>query len=127
MTTEFEPKHTPFPWARHDDGGRLPGVYERSGGFRYGPEANDWVWGAKGPGYGVVADVFSRGTRLRVIVMAAVRYDYALIATAAGPFHQFSQDYGTGHPSSANLEVARDIGKYINSFRWSGDRRKRPQ
>ena len=79
------------------------------------------------PGYGVVADVFSRGTRLRVIVMAAVRYDYALIATAAGPFHQFSQDYGTGHPSSANLEVAMDIGKYINSFRWSGDRRKRPQ
>lgn len=49
-------KHTPFPWTVHDNGGKLPGVYERSGGFEYGPEASDWVWGPKGPGYGVVAD-----------------------------------------------------------------------
>jgi hypothetical protein len=48
--------HTDFPWRRFDDGGKLPNVYERSGGFRYGPEASDWVWGPKGPGYGVVAD-----------------------------------------------------------------------
>lgn len=84
------------------------------------------------PGYGVVADVYPRDTsstynRLRVIVMAAVRHDYALIATAAGPYHEFSPDYGTGHPSGANLEVAMDMGKYVNSFRWFGDRRKRPQ
>lgn len=59
--------------------------------------------------------------------MAAVRHDYALIATAAGPYHEFSPDYGTGHPSGANLEVAMDMGKYVNSFRWFGDRRKRPQ
>ncbi len=79
------------------------------------------------PGYGVIADVFARGSRLRVIVMAAIKHDYALIATAAGPFHQFSPDYGTGHPSAANLEVAMDMGKYVNSFRWYGDRRKRQQ
>ncbi|MGV1088363.1 MAG: zinc ribbon domain-containing protein [Mycobacterium sp.] len=79
------------------------------------------------PGYGVIADVFARGTRMRVIVMAAVRHDYALIATAAGPYHEFTQDYGTGHPSAANLEVAMDMGKYVNSFRWFGDRRVRPQ
>ena len=48
--------HTPFPWTRHDDGGTLPGVYVKRGGFRYGREASDWIWGPKGPGYGVVAD-----------------------------------------------------------------------
>mgnify|MGYP003608679030 CR=1 FL=1 len=79
------------------------------------------------PGYGAFADVFSRGTRMRVVVMAAIRHDYALIATAAGPYHEFSQDYGTGHPSAANLEVAMDMGKYVNSFRWFGDKRVRPK
>ncbi|MGI9125167.1 MAG: zinc ribbon domain-containing protein [Mycobacterium sp.] len=78
------------------------------------------------PGYGVVADLYARDARLRVIVMAAVRHDYALIATAAGPYHEFSPDYGTGHPSGANLELAMDMGKYVNSFRWSGDRHRRP-
>jgi hypothetical protein len=48
--------HTPFPWTRHDDGGTLPGVYVKRGGFRYGPQASDWIWGPRGPGYGVVAD-----------------------------------------------------------------------
>ena len=78
------------------------------------------------PGYGVVGDVFSRGARMRVVVMAAVRHDYALIATAAGPYHEFTPDYGTGHPSAVNLEVAMDMGKYVNSFRWFGDKRVRP-
>jgi hypothetical protein len=55
------PRHTPFPWARHDDGGMLPGVYVKRGGFRYGPEAADWIWGPKGPGYGVVADCSPHG------------------------------------------------------------------
>jgi hypothetical protein len=82
------------------------------------------------PGYGVVADVYSRDsaasrTRLRVIVMAAVKHDYALVAVAVGPYHEFSPDYGTGHPSGANLELAMDMGKYVNSFRWAGDRHGR--
>jgi hypothetical protein len=83
------------------------------------------------PGFGLVADVYPRDTsstfnRLRVIVMAAVRHDYALIATAAGPYQEFSSEYGPGHPSGANLEVAMDMGKYVNSFRWFGDRYARP-
>jgi len=82
------------------------------------------------PGYGVVADVYSRDSaasraRLRVIVMAAVKHDYALVAAAVGPYHEFSPDYGTGHPSGANLELAMDMGKYVNSFRWAGDRHGR--
>jgi hypothetical protein len=54
--------------------------------------------------------------------MAAIRHDYALIAAASGPYHEFSPDYGPGHPSGANLEVAMDMGKYVNSFKWNGDR-----
>ncbi len=83
------------------------------------------------PGYGIVADLYPRTTsstytRLRVIIMAAVKHDYALIASATGPYHEFSPSYGTGHPSGANLEVAIDVGKYINSFKWNGDRYGRP-
>ena len=83
------------------------------------------------PGYGVVADVFPTAssatyTRLRVMILAAVKHDYALIATAIGPYHEFSPAYGTGQPSGANLELAMDMGKYVNSFRWYGDRFGRP-
>ena len=83
------------------------------------------------PGFGVIADVFPTGStatynRLRVIVMAAVKHDYALIAAAVGPYHQFSPDYGNGHPSGANVELAMDMGKYVNSFKWYGDRYARP-
>ncbi|EHB59456.1 hypothetical protein MycrhDRAFT_1892 [Mycolicibacterium rhodesiae JS60] len=83
------------------------------------------------PGYGVVADLFPTSssatyTRLRVIVVAAVKHDYALIAAAVGPYHRFGPDYGDGHPSGANLELAMDMGKYVNSFRWRGDRYSRP-
>ncbi len=79
------------------------------------------------PGYGVVADDYpqnasGRYTRLRVLIVAAVKHDYALIAAAVGPYHKFSPTYGSGHPSGANLELAMDMGKYVNSFKWRGDR-----
>ncbi len=82
------------------------------------------------PGFGVVADLYPRDlaasrARLRVIVMAAVKHDYALVVTAIGPYHEFSPDYGNGQPSGANLELALDMGKYVNSFRWNGDRHGR--
>jgi hypothetical protein len=82
------------------------------------------------PGYGVAADDYpqssnGRYARLRILVMVAVKHDYALIAAAVGPYHRFSPDYGSGHPSGANLELAMDIGKYVNSFRWAGDRHTR--
>jgi hypothetical protein len=75
------------------------------------------------PGYGVVADDYPQGpsgtfTRLRLVVMVAVKHDYALVAAAIGPYHEFSREFGNGHPSAANLQLAMDMGKYVNSFRW---------
>ena len=78
------------------------------------------------PGYGVVADSWPQGTnssytQLRIMVLAAVKNDLALIAYAVGPYHEFGPDFGPGPPSPANLDLAQDIGKYINSFAWRGD------
>lgn len=78
------------------------------------------------PGYGVAADVYpqnpdGRYARLRVLVLVAIKNDYALIASAVGPFRRFGPDFGNGHPSGANLELAMDMGQYVNSFRWRGD------
>lgn len=75
------------------------------------------------PGYGAVYDQYPQDssgefTRLRLVALCAVKNDYALVASAAGPFHEFSPDFGTGHPSGVNLALALDMGKYINSFRW---------
>lgn len=76
-------------------------------------------------GYGVVADFqptgFSVNYQLRVIIVAAVKNDLALIAVAEGPFKRFTRDFGPGPPSGANLELAIDMGKYLESFRWKGD------
>jgi hypothetical protein len=76
------------------------------------------------PGYGVAADVFptgAQGGRLRVLVMVAEKNGLALVAAAAGPYHEFSPEFGSGHPSGANLFLALDMGKYVNSFMWRGD------
>ncbi len=78
------------------------------------------------PGYGEVADDYpqdsaSSYTRLRLLVMVAVKNGLALIAAAVGPYHQFSPNFGSGHPSGANLQIALDMGKYVNSFAWRGD------
>jgi hypothetical protein len=77
------------------------------------------------PGYGEVADVFpldlaTSSVRMRAMVIVAVKDDEALIASAFGPFHQFSPDFGPGRPSAANLEIAEDFGKFVNSFEWEG-------
>ncbi|MGV0644454.1 zinc ribbon domain-containing protein [Mycolicibacterium sp. XJ879] len=70
------------------------------------------------PGYGVVVDDYGPFNRTRAIVMVAVKYDYALVAAAIGPYREFTPDDGPGHPSAANLQLAMDMGKYVNSFRW---------
>ena len=59
--------------------------------------------------------------RLRILVLAAVKNDYALVASAVGPYHEFSPSFGNGHPSGANLQLALDMAKYVNSFVWRGD------
>ena len=76
-------------------------------------------------GYGVVANFQQPGLASKVdsrlVVMAAVKNDLALIAVAEGPFRRFSPDFGPGLPSAANLEIAIDMGKYVESFSWKGD------
>ncbi|BBY62023.1 hypothetical protein [Mycolicibacterium helvum] len=77
-------------------------------------------------GYGAVLDVYPQGTsgvtrRTRIIVMAAVKNDLALVGGAIGPYHPFRPGDGPSLPSGANLQLAQDLGKYINSFQWKGD------
>jgi hypothetical protein len=78
------------------------------------------------PGFGMVADCWPQGatasySRMRVIVMVAVKDDLALVAGAVGPYHEFGPDFGSGKPSAVNLQIALDMGKYVNSFSWRGD------
>lgn len=75
------------------------------------------------PGFGVLADDWPQNpsasyTRQRILVMAAVKNNLALIAFVTGPYRLFGPDSGPGLPSGANLELAADLGKYVNSFRW---------
>ena len=76
-------------------------------------------------GYGEVADFQPLGAtntnRVRVIVIVAIKNDLALVAAAAGPFREFTPNFGPGPPSPANLQIAQDMGKYVNSFAWRGD------
>lgn len=78
------------------------------------------------PGYGEAADCWPQGSnssysRMRILVMVAVKNDLALVAAAVGPYHEFGPDFGPGPPSGANLQLAQDMGKYVNSFSWRGD------
>ncbi len=78
------------------------------------------------PGYGEAADCWPQGStssyvRMRVLIMVAVKNDLALVAAASGPFHAFGPDFGAGKPSGASLQLALDMGKYVNSFSWRGD------
>jgi hypothetical protein len=78
------------------------------------------------PGFGLVADYWPQGAtsdylRMRVLVLVAVKDDLALVASAVGPYREFGPDSGASKPSGANLQLALDMGKYVNSFRWRGD------
>ena len=78
------------------------------------------------PGYGVVADDWPQGSsssyaRVRILLMTGVKNDVALVAFGTGPYHAFGPDFGPGQPSAVNLEIAQDMGKYVNSFHWKGD------
>lgn len=78
------------------------------------------------PGFGFVADCWPQGamssySRMRLVVLVAIKNDVALIAGAGGPYHAFGPDFGSGKPSAVGLEIALDMGKYVNSFSWRGD------
>lgn len=56
------------------------------------------------PGYGEVADTWPQSStasyrRIRILVLAAVKNDLALVAFATGPYHAFGPDFGPGPPS----------------------------
>jgi hypothetical protein len=51
-----EMRHTPFPWSRYDTGGTATAILPGGHDYTYGPQSADWVWGPKGPGYGIVSD-----------------------------------------------------------------------
>ena len=94
-------RHTPFPWTRHDDGGTLPGVYVKRGGFRYGAEASDWIWGPRGPGYGVVADCSPHGpateeTVANARIIAAVPDMIAALEACVTEFRSIAATNGEG-------------------------------
>jgi hypothetical protein len=77
------------------------------------------------PGYGEIDDFYpqvptSSATRWRVLVMVAVKSDFALIATATGPYQEVTPDTD-GHPSGANFAEAFDISDFVNRFMWQGD------
>lgn len=62
-----------------------------------------------------------------MIVLDAISAQSCLTAASAvGPHDRFGPDYGNSRPAAANLELAMDMGKYVNSFRWRGDRYGRP-
>ncbi len=75
------------------------------------------------PGYGVAANFLAekRANPVRVIIIGAVKNNLALVAVADGPFRQFRPGIGPGPPSPANLQIAQDMGKYVDSFSWRGD------
>ena len=78
------------------------------------------------PGYGEVADSWPPAAnasyiRIRTVILVAVKNDLALVAGAVGPYHAFGPDFGPGLPSGVNLQIAQDMGKYVNSFTWQGD------
>ncbi len=57
----------------------------------------------------------------RLSLRARIFLFFALIAAAVGPYHEFGPKSGASKPSGANLQLALDMGKYVNSFRWAGD------
>lgn len=74
-------------------------------------------------GYGAVVNLQRPGSLVpsRAVLLAAVKNDLALIATAEGPFRRFTPEFGPGLPSPTNLEIAMDMSKYADSFSWRGD------
>ncbi|WP_264003693.1 hypothetical protein [Mycolicibacterium sphagni] len=55
-----------------------------------------------------------------VLPKATVGYQLGYGA-AIGPYRPFRPGDGPSLPSGANLQLAQDLGRYINSFQWKGD------
>lgn len=78
------------------------------------------------PGYGAVYDYSPESGNAsaipeRVIVVAAVKRDLAIVAVAAGPYDRFSDSFPGGHPISVDTVVGLLIDDPLNTVRWPGD------
>ncbi len=120
-------RHTPFPWTRHDDGGTLPGVYVKRGGFRYGREASDWIWGPRGPGYGVVADCSPHGpateeTVANARIIAAVPEMIVALEACVAEFRSIAATNGRLSVACTQATAALDaaFGRSPGSSRSGG-------
>ena len=79
------------------------------------------------PGYGLVADCLAARLELELHADAGGGDGGRESTTSpwwqarSGPYHAFGPDFGSGKPSAASLQLALDMGKYVNSFSWRGD------
>ena len=95
-------------WALDSNGTIMPKLI-LSAGVRY--DHYTQFGGTANPRLGLIYHV-AQPTTLKLLYGTAFR--------APEPF-EFSPDFGSGHPSGANLFLALDMGKYVNSFMWRGD------
>jgi len=85
----------------------------------------DVAHGARYPLLAILATavlVLVTGTRAAPVSRdsAVIGGPLASLLAAVGPYHEFSPNFGSGHPSGVNLELALDLGKYVNGFAWRG-------
>ena len=79
-------------------------------------------------GYGLAAHSCGRSrderstARVGSSSWSAVKNDLALIAGAVATVPGLrTRTSASGKPSAANLQLALDMGEYVNSFSWRGD------
>jgi hypothetical protein len=77
------------------------------------------------PGFGAVYSVTpdsgdGQSNPVRVIVMASVEDNLAIVAVATGIFSQFDSSNGDGHPSPADTPIAIAGDPVIDSVLWPG-------
>ena len=80
------------------------------------------------PGFGAAYNFSSNSSdgqtsTLRVIVLASIRDNIAVVAVCAGPLQPFGEasgQYNDGHPSIADLEIAQAGDPIVDSVLWPG-------
>ena len=80
-------------------------------------------------GYGAAYDIApqggsSSGNGTRVIAMASVKGNLAVLTVVLGGYHKYSFENGglnDGHPSPADTLIAMFVDPFVNTVRWPGD------
>lgn len=82
------------------------------------------------PGYGAVYDYYPQsgnGTaeQQRLVVIAAVKDDLAIVSSADGAYYPFTQDgINAGHPSALDSVIGLFFDDPNNTVQWPGDPRR---